>query len=153
MNRYKLQYNKRLVLLLVLTVLIVAFIWSNSCKSREESGAQSGAVTKFLQAILDPNGNIPETSFHHFVRKTAHFVEFAILGLMVGGLLRAVCQQTGRAFFSLPVLVILLVAVLDEYIQSFTGRGSAVADVILDFSGALTGLGVTLLTTFLKKKK
>ena len=153
MNRYKLHNNKRLVLLIVLSVLIVAFIWSNSCKSREESGAQSGAVTKFLQAILDPDGNIPETSFHHFVRKTAPFVEFAILGLMVGGLFRLACQQTGRAFFSLPVLTVLLVAVLDEYIQFFTGRGSAVTDVMLDFFGGLTGLGLTLLAAFLKKKK
>ena len=145
--------HRGMILLTVLTVLIIAFIWNNSCKSGEESGAQSSAVTRFLQAILDPGGKIPEPTFHHFVRKTAHFVEFALLGILIGGLFRTINVQTGRVFFSLPVLVVLLVAVLDEYIQNFTGRGSAVTDVMLDFSGGLTGLGLTLLTAFLKKKK
>ena len=153
MNKYNLRNHKGLILLTVLTVLIIAFIWNNSCKSGEESGAQSGAVTRFLQAILDPSGKIPEPTFHHFVRKTAHFVEFALLGILIGGLFRTIAGQTGHAFFSLPVLLVLLVAVLDEYIQNFTGRGSAVTDVMLDFSGGLTGLGLTLLTAFLKKKK
>lgn len=152
MNRYNLCNHKGVVLLAVLTVLIIAFIWNNSCMSGEESGAQSGAVTKFLQAILDPKGNIPEASFHHFVRKTAHFVEFAALGALIGGLFRTIWLQTGRTFFSLPVLTVLLVAVLDEYIQFFTGRGSAVTDVILDFSGGLTGLALAAISVLQKKK-
>ena len=133
------------VLFAVLTALIIAFIWHNSCMSGEESGAQSGAVTEFLQSILDPDGKIPTDRFHHFVRKTAHFVEFALLGALTAGLFWRLRRQTGRAFFSLPVLMVLLVAVLDEYIQNFTGRGSAVTDVMLDFSGGLTGLGLVAL--------
>ena len=151
MNKYDLRNHKALILLTVLTVLIIAFIWNNSCKSGEESGAQSSAVTRFLQAILDPSGKIPEPTFHHFVRKTAHFVEFAVLGALIGGLFRMIWLQTGRIFFSMPVLMVLLVAVLDEYIQFFTGRGSAVTDVMLDFSGGLTGLGLVLVMALFEK--
>lgn len=145
--------HKSVVLLAVLTALIIAFIWNNSCMSGEESGAQSGAVTRFLQSIFDPNGRIPEVSFHHCVRKTAHFVQFAVLGALIGGLFWMIRLQTGHAYRSLSVLMVLLVAVLDEYIQYFTGRGSAVADVILDFSGGLSGLGLAVLAAFLRKKK
>ncbi len=150
MNKCK---YKTIVLFAVLTVLVTAFIWSNSMKSGEESGAQSGAVTQFLRSFLDPNGKISEESFHHFVRKTAHFTEFAMLGLMVAGLFWAIHRETGRAFFSLPVLLVLLVAVTDEYIQYFTGRGSAVTDVVLDFAGGMTGLALVAFPAFLKKKR
>ena len=153
MNRFDVLKRKSVMVLSVLTVLIVAFIWSNSFVSGEESGARSGSVTKFLLSILDPNGRIPEDSFHHFIRKTAHFVEFAVLGVVLGSLFRVVGQETGRSFFSLPVLLVLLVAVIDEYIQFFTGRGSMVTDVVLDFAGGLTGLLLAFLLSLLKKKK
>ena len=135
-----------------LVVLVIAFIWSNSLKTGEESGAQSGAVTQFLLSILDPKGRIPEESFHHFVRKAAHFLEFALLGAVTSFLFGAIRQQTGRVFYSMPVLLVLLVAVLDEYIQFFSGRGSAVTDAVLDFCGGLTGLGLLLLAALKKSE-
>ena len=73
----------------------------------------------------------------------------AVLGILVAGLFRQIGLRTGDSLRSLPVLTVLLVAVLDEYIQHFTGRGSAVTDVILDFSGGLFGLA----TALLRKKK
>ncbi|MBQ7339146.1 MAG: VanZ family protein, partial [Clostridia bacterium] len=50
------------------------------------------------------------------------------------------------------LLFSLLTAVTDEYIQSFTGRTSSVSDVLLDFSGALCGLGLTALTVYLVRR-
>ena len=144
---------RRILTFVLLIMLIVAFIWSNSCKSGAESGAQSGRVTRFLQGIFDPEGRIPEESFHHFVRKAAHFTEFAALGLCLCGLFRAIFLATGGTHYALPVLLGLLVAVADEYIQLFTGRGSAVADVVLDFAGALFGLASGLLILFLYQKR
>ena len=145
--------HKRVILFAVLTLLIIAFIWNNSLASREASGAQSGRITRFLQSILDPGGKIPQESFHYFVRKAAHFTEFAALGLALCGLFRALYRVTGSAHYALPVLLALLVAVADEYIQLFADRGSAVADVVLDFSGALFGLTTGLLAIFLFQKR
>ena len=149
MNKFDTCNRRKLILFAILTALMIAFIWGNSCFSREESGAQSGRISAFLQSILDPAGKIPEERFHHFVRKAAHFTEFAVLGILVAGLFRQIGLRTGDNLRSLPVLTVLLVAVLDEYIQHFTGRGSAVTDVILDFSGGLFGLA----TALLRKKK
>ena len=149
----KLCKYRRVIGFALLTLMIVAFIWSNSCKSGAESGAQSGRVTRFLQSILDPDGKIPEESFHHFVRKAAHFTEFATLGLALCGLFRAIFRVNGSAHFAMPVLLALMVAVADEYIQLFADRGSAVADVVLDFAGAMFGLAVGVLILFLYQKR
>ena len=50
----------------------------------------------------------------------------------------------------------MLVAVLDEYIQSFTGRGSTVSDILLDLVGITIGFLLTLaafyVAVFIKKK-
>lgn len=145
--------NIKTIIIVVLAALFVAFIWGNSVKSQEESSAQSRAVSNFLRQILDPAGIIPVYKFHHFVRKAAHFVEFAVLGGLIGCMFQAIRSRTGRGFYVLPVIMVVLVAVLDEYIQTFTGRGNRVSDVLLDCYGGLFGLGIVLLVAFLKKKK
>jgi len=145
--------NIKTIIIVVLAALFVAFIWSNSLKSQEESGAQSTSVSNFLRQILDPAGRIPVYKFHHFVRKAAHFVEFAILGGLIGCLFQMIRSRTGRGSYVLPILLVVLVAVLDEYIQTFTGRGNRVSDVLLDCYGGLFGLGMVLLVAFPIKKK
>ncbi|MEG1550746.1 MAG: VanZ family protein, partial [Oscillospiraceae bacterium] len=44
---------------------------------------------------------------------------------------------------------VLAIAVVDEAIQIFSGRGPAVQDVILDFCGALVGVLLVLLIGFI----
>jgi len=39
---------------------------------------------------------------------------------------------------------VLAIAVADEYAQAFVGRTSLAVDVVIDFSGALAGIGVVL---------
>ena len=143
------QNHSRAIGLALLTVLLIVFIWGNSCLSREDSGAQSGRITQFLRSVLDPREQIPEENFHHFVRKTAHFLEFSVLGFLVARFCAVVGSMINKRLVSLPILMVLLVAVLDEYIQFFADRGSAVTDVMLDFMGGLTGLGVGLFCTIL----
>jgi VanZ family protein len=153
MKKFDLRRHWTLVLLSFLVVLTVLFIWSNSCLSREASGAQSGRITALLLRILDPKGKLDADAFHHYVRKTAHFAEFALLGAWIGGLFQMIRLQSKKTFYTLPVLCVLLVAVLDEYIQYFADRGSAVTDVVLDFFGGLFGLGIVCLIIFLGKKR
>ena len=123
-------------------LVVTAFIFYQSCKSMDESGATSGALMALLKPIFDPNNRISVEVFHHHLRKTAHFVEFCALGFCWGvyawqrGVLRS------RRYASMPMFLTLATAVADEYLQHFTNRGSAVTDVVLDYSGALTGLAM-----------
>ena len=57
----------------------------------------------------------------------------------------------------LQLLFGLSVGAIDEFLQIFSGRGSAVSDVLLDFLGYLSGAAVlalaALLISYLKKRK
>ena len=121
----------RLLLRLVL-IATLCFIWSNSMVGKEDSASLSRTVTAWLNGI-----GIPVTE--HFVRKSAHFCEFGLLGCE---LMLLFWLRSGVHFQNLcnAAFAALLSAVTDETIQIFSGRGSQVQDVVLDFSGALTGI-------------
>ncbi len=92
-------------------------------------------IVKPLLEVVVGHGNVND----HLVRKLAHFTEFAVLDAELSFLLiflRKVRFQPiiNCSFFALSC------AVIDETIQIFSSRGSQVQDVLLDFSGALTGI-------------
>ena len=138
----KQQLRLFLRLLLVVTLCV---IWGNSLLSREDSAALSGGLTAWLRSIGLPVSN-------HFVRKTAHFCEFGLLGAELVLLMRL---RGGRGFQCLcnSAFAALLAAVTDETIQVFSGRGSQVLDVVLDFSGAVAGILLCTLIAKLSEKK
>lgn len=51
------------------------------------------------------------------------------------------------------MVVVLMVAVLDEFVRSFVGRSSLVKDILLDFSGGITGLTIVLIVASIVKCK
>ena len=133
------------MILCTLTALWTAFIWYNSTVSGEGSGALSRKVTEFFCSFA---GEVSEEAFdsaHHFIRKAAHFTEFCLLGLLYGSIRRSLDGKVISSLIFFPVSCTLFTAVCDEFIQSFTGRGSSVRDVMLDFSGALTGIAITVI--------
>ena len=136
-----------------LAVLLVVFIWGNSLLSKEASSGASGSISAWLKRILDPSDRIPKEDFHIAIRKMAHFAEFTVLGLCCGGLFLCYGRETGKQYYALPILLVLLVAVLDEWIQIFSDRGSRVNDILLDFAGAATGLLVMFVISRLRKKR
>jgi VanZ family protein len=84
-------------------------------------------------------------SLHGAVRKTAHFLEFALLGCLTATLVRLIWLFLARSLLlwltaGIPSLFCLLTAACDETLQIFTGRGPAVRDVLIDFAGALSGV-------------
>ena len=127
----------------LLSIVTMAYIWGNSLKSIPESAAQSSMVAELIRPILDPQKKLPLDVFHNLVRKLAHLVEFFTLGVFVCGFTVSLGVELKKRLISLPILIVLLVAVGDEFIQYFTQRGSLVTDVVLDFTGALGGLLAT----------
>ena len=94
-------------------------------------------LISWINAFLDKP--VPLEEMNHYIRKTAHFTEYFVQALLL-------CNafQTDRAdrqnSHSCILLLSLLTAVLDEYIQLFSpGRSGQVTDIMLDFSGAFTG--------------
>ena len=135
----------------ILTLLIglnLALIWGNSLLPGTSSDAVSGGVLAFLGRFLPV---LLTEAGHTFLRKAAHFSEFALLGLLYGGRHRLVKGET-------PVHLMLFglsVACIDETIQIFTPeRASSLIDVWIDASGFALGLVViyTVYTIYNKIK-
>lgn len=140
---------KTVFLFALLILLTVGYIWSNSFASVEQSSAQSAPVAETIQSVVDPLQQIEKPVFHDFVRKLAHVVEFFALGVFAAGFAVSLGAYLKKTLVSMPILLVLSVAVIDEYIQHFTKRGSLVTDVVLDFAGALAGLGCAWLLFWL----
>ena len=64
-------------------VLYVLFIFSNSMKNADLSSADSGAVLRLVQQVLTAGGVDGTIITEHVIRKTAHFTEYAALGILL----------------------------------------------------------------------
>ena len=143
--------KKQRTVLLSAIILTLAFIWGNSLLSREQSSGESAWVLQLVTPFLElfaGKGNVTE----HLVRKLAHFTEFALLGLE---LFFWFSQKRGKKKEALLLAMAhgLFAALTDETIQLFSGRGSQVQDVWLDFAGVTAGALTALLLTLLIRKK
>ena len=141
--------KKQTLLCLVLILLNLSFIWGNSFLAGPESSQLSGGVMEWLKECL--GGELPGGEF--FIRKLAHFSEFACLGLLLTWLFQLL-SQSGIHGFTMPLLCGVLAALTDETIQVLTPeRGPSVIDVWIDTAGVTTGILVLLLILGLRKKK
>ena len=123
----------------IIVLLYIYFIFSNSMKVAEVSNQASIKVTWFIVHLLERIGIYANFSvFHGFVRKLAHFSEFAGLGFLVT-LALSICPLFNSRFLNF-LLFLIAIPVADETIQRyFAGRSSQLADMIIDGSGFLSG--------------
>lgn len=132
----------------------VLFIWWNSF----QTGAVSGGISRQASlAVSDMLSwfrlEIPVDTLEFFLRKAAHASEFFILAVFISAAFYY-NKKRGVRLGTAVLLLTLLTAVCDEFIQSFIpGRGSSVRDVVLDFMGALAGLFICLLLILLREKR
>ena len=136
-----------------LSLLTLCFIYGQSMLPGKESGALSGFIATNIKSILDPLDIWEPERFHYLIRKLAHFTEYALLGFFFGRFTGVLGKCNGRRYVSMPLLVVLSVSVSDEFLQSFSARGSSVSDVVIDFSGALTGLLLASLIDYFSLKR
>ena len=134
-------HHKRWVLVFCLWVV---FVWGHSLVQGPESSLESSRVVAIVAPLLNALGITGEAAMSFAVRKTAHFLEYAVLGaLSVPAFL--VPAREGKLPRWLGPLVVALVPVADETIQRFVpGRESSPRDVLIDLCGAATGTLVAL---------
>ena len=121
-------------------------------------GASTGAgaprnTSRFVGPILRFL-HVPEqyhNQIHFAVRKSAHFIEYAILGILLLRALRASYPAAPRQFL-LALMLCALYAATDEFHQLFVkGRESSVHDVLIDTCGATFGLTIFYFCTRRRK--
>ena len=91
---------------------------------------------------------------NYFVRKSAHFIEYAILAALLFRAFRADSRFAWRfRWFIYSLMTIVAWALLDEFHQTLTHRrGGSIYDSMLDSSGGLFALLIIRLLSLRKKR-
>ena len=92
---------------------------------------------------------------HFFVRKTAHFTEYALLALLAARAFRTSSRPAlKRRWWLASFALVAAVSLLDEYHQSFLpSRTGSIYDSLLDMTGGATALACAALLLARRRKK
>ncbi|MCR5194917.1 MAG: VanZ family protein [Pseudobutyrivibrio sp.] len=134
--------NKKKIIVRILIVLWLCLIWGHSLQPSSISDRESGAILQFLIKTFPTIFNNESGMF--IVRKTAHFLEFMVLGILLCSEFISHVHGALKRFL-VPAMAGLFVAFIDETIQLFVaGRSGEVRDMWIDFSGVLLGTLITM---------
>ncbi len=128
-------------------LMLVIFIFSS--KPADTSNDSSLNIANRILTIYEDTTNqqyqepyrfnLLET-INHFVRKMAHFCEYAVLSIAFA-LHFLINKKSGRYRIIWSTLLSACYAATDEYHQTFVpGRSGQLSDVLLDTMGALVGV-------------
>ena len=146
----------------ILTVGIMILIFCMSAQDGTRSSDTSGGVVEFVLRLFVPNfegvAAAEQTAlvekYHLLIRKLAHFSIFLSLGLSCSMVTLTLPGKKRPVQLGLAALVGLLYAISDEIHQRFVpGRAGVITDVLIDFSGVLTGLLALWLVLWCVEKK
>ena len=146
--------DKKQLIAVILAFLTVIFIFSHSLMSPEVSSSESDAVSDVVaDVVVGVIGNETPTQIEKSekatrfidenIRKIAHFVEFAVLGVETAFLgCFVLFDKNGKdiklsrwAVLICSFLFGLTVAFLDESLQLLSNRGPSVRDMWIDLAG------------------
>ena len=127
-------------------VLWIGFIFyaSSGQMSASETSRFVGPVVRWFFPDVDA---ATLKTIHIFVRKTAHFIEYGLLALVAArAFLTSSRPVLRRNWFALSFALIAIVALLDEYNQSFYAtRTGTIYDSLLDMAGGFAALATVAL--------
>ncbi len=142
-----LQWALRIFLTAACTAML-AFIFSNSLKTGEQSVKQSSTMVEVVQnvaSVVAPNSSIAKATgeaydrLHMWVRVFAHFAEFALFGALLLWCIASYTWKKEWLWFSL--IGVCCVPMMDESLQYFVAdRGVEFYDVCIDVTGGICGI-------------
>ncbi len=139
-----------------LVIVWMGLIFFLSSQPGTQSGALSKGITQIIVTAIErvfPGVELDVQTFHSFVRKSAHFVVYLVLGFLVMNAIWGRVKGIRRRIL-LAVLICVLYAVVDEVYQaSVPGRSGEVMDVIIDSAGAVVGIAAYLTFARIRYRK
>lgn len=119
-----------------LLALVLCFIFGNSMLSKETSRA----ISQFVADLIGVEAGEPGGDEGHFlIRKLAHIIEYAALGVISHLFFDSLTRDKYKKYVTLS-LVGVAVPLVDETIQIFSARGPALSDVWIDVGGYIVGV-------------
>lgn len=161
MKRKHLQRERIISWTMVIIMMTVIFIFS--AKTANASEQMSMGVTQWISKLLGIRlakagkfgSSLYETLpvIDHYVRKSAHFMEYALLAVLVFRALQIDLKTKKICLFAATWAVCSFYAATDELHQFFVpGRSCQIRDVLIDSAGALTGICFCMLAGFLYRQ-
>ena len=144
---------------IILTVAVMSAIFFFSSQNASSSSDTSGSVVRIILSVFvrgfgdmsSSRQNELVTRYGGFIRKCAHFSEFAALGFFFTSSL--LLKETERIYLKSFVFGAVY-ASLDEIHQLFSdGRACSPRDVLIDLSGFTAGLIVSALIAYIIERK
>jgi len=148
--------SKKQLVFIILTLSWMVIIFSFSSKNSDDSTVQSNNLGYFIANIFVPDfDSLSEAekiqiveSIDHPIRKCAHATEYAILGFLITGCLST--NQKSKYRIIIAEVISALYATSDEIHQLFVpGRSCQFKDIIIDSSGALIGILLYFIVSYL----
>lgn len=140
---------------ILLSCRIFAFSADTGAESNGVSRKIANVVVSVVKKTTSPAKQSASWEYqlfhfcHKIVRKTAHFSIYALLAALALLLARSY-RFSIKLSCVISLAYCLLFAASDEVHQLFVaGRSGQITDVLLDFSGALFGIGLVLLVRYL----
>ncbi|MCL2255017.1 MAG: VanZ family protein [Lachnospiraceae bacterium] len=135
------------VIIIIILITVYAHALNFSAKPAEISVQQSVSVSEnvitIFERIFGLTITLSENQFADFekaIRKTAHFLEYALIGLLLY-LIPLIWNQKSIKTAALSFLIVVFLAAIDETLQLFIpGRAGLITDVVIDSFGCLTGM-------------
>ena len=155
------RQTRKLIFLIVLTLLWMCLIFWFSAQNADVSSDLSGGLLHKLLSVIVPHWKTRTEAeqlaimegLHTIFRKCGHFSEYTVLGMLLTATARQRqnCISDSRQAITkeviiLPALCALLYACSDEFHQRFVpGRSCELRDVCIDFCGGCLGILLSVL--------
>lgn len=138
---------KKINILFLSIIMLCIFFFSSQVSS--VSSKSSNKITQTGIKVVNKIGgstekNIKKISNHidirTLVRKSAHFIEFFLLGLLIINVLKDYFKISWKIIL-IALFLCILYACSDEIHQLFVpGRTSRIFDILIDTSGSILGI-------------
>ena len=136
---------------LIAACIMTGVIWRNSLMPGPVSSGQSERVTEVVEEVLESiNYETERESLHAFIRQSAHFGQFFVLGLLLMGAF----WVGPNSYAGVKALGVGgTIATIDETIQLFVpGRAFQWTDIAIDTFGVLMAVCLVSLVVILWRK-
>ena len=132
---------------LIISIASLTFWFSSKPGSTSIEQSNKALIKMKLVSQYDVEARTQRyTRLTFFIRKGAHFGIFMVLGVGIA----LVMEEDSNKI----IILIILLAIFDEFHQIFTGRNASLSDVFLDMAGGFTGWAVVeSLNHWLKKSR
>lgn len=145
----------KIIIVLICMLTIFMFSSDNDVESNKKS---DGVIINAYKIFLGKNLSKKEQKYYiekyvTYVRKTAHFLIYLILGLSIISLIKEYREVDTKAII-IALMISVIYAASDELHQTFIpGRSGEIRDIIIDSLGSLTGIYIYYLYNKIRRKK